>query len=244
MLLLSGTALAQTVQIFEETPSIEQLRSIMIPESHGGAGRTIVIQHPDAIQKPSPVQLVNAQVPSTAAAQSFQPQTPAAAPSQAPIFPAQETAAEDRPAPPAPRLAARVAAPALQSKVAALAGEAAPAPRHVAAGAGIVGFRINFALDSAVLPLSAYPYIDRIGELMKEQPQVKLQIEGHTDALGSADYNLSLSKRRALAVAEYLVHRQGVDPDRLALVGKGMTEPMTDNPFDPRNRRVQFVRVE
>jgi outer membrane protein OmpA-like peptidoglycan-associated protein len=243
MLLLSGTALAQTVQIFEETPSIEQLRSIMIPESHGGAGRTIVIQHPGAIQ-PSPVQLVNAQVPSTATAQSFQPQTPAAAPSQAPVFPAQEPATEDRPAPLASRPTARVTAPALQSKVAALAGEAAPAPRHVAAGAGIVGFRINFALDSAVLPLAAYPYIDRIGELMKEQPQVKLQIEGHTDALGSADYNLALSKRRALAVAEYLVHRQGVDPDRLALVGKGMTEPMTDNPFDPRNRRVQFVRVE
>jgi outer membrane protein OmpA-like peptidoglycan-associated protein len=84
--------------------------------------------------------------------------------------------------------------------------------------------------------------MDRIAELMKEAPQVKLRIEGHTDAAGSPGYNVSLSKRRALSVGEYLVS-QGVDPSRLILVGKGMTEPLTRNPYDPTNRRVQFVRV-
>jgi outer membrane protein OmpA-like peptidoglycan-associated protein len=78
---------------------------------------------------------------------------------------------------------------------------------------------------------------------MTEQPQIRLQVEGHTDAKGSPEYNLGLSKRRALSVAEYLVEKCGVSPDRLILVGKGMTQPLTDDGFDPRNRRVQFVRV-
>jgi outer membrane protein OmpA-like peptidoglycan-associated protein len=84
--------------------------------------------------------------------------------------------------------------------------------------------------------------IDEIAQLMKEAPQLKLRVEGHTDAVGSASYNGSLSERRALSVGEYLV-KQGIDPSRLILVGKGMTEPLTRNPYDPANRRVQFVRV-
>ena len=78
---------------------------------------------------------------------------------------------------------------------------------------------------------------------MKETPQLKLRVEGHTDAVGTPEYNLSLSKRRALSVAEYLVDHRGIAPDRFVLVGKGMSEPMVEDGSDPRNRRVQFVRV-
>ncbi len=69
-----------------------------------------------------------------------------------------------------------------------------------------------------------------------------MRVEGHTDAVGSADYNVSLSERRALSVGEYLV-KMGVEPSRLMLIGKGMAEPLTQDPYDPANRRVQFVRV-
>jgi outer membrane protein OmpA-like peptidoglycan-associated protein len=118
-----------------------------------------------------------------------------------------------------------------------------PAPKQEAAVAsGVVGFRINFAFDSDVLPASSFPMIDRIAELMNEAPEMKLRVEGHTDATGTAAYNMALSERRALSVADYLV-KQGIDPARLILVGKGPTEPMTENHFDPRNRRVQFVRM-
>jgi outer membrane protein OmpA-like peptidoglycan-associated protein len=73
---------------------------------------------------------------------------------------------------------------------------------------------------------------------------VKLLIEGHTDATGSDSYNLRLSRLRAMAVAEYLVTRQDIDPERLRVAGKGRNEPLTDDPYDPRNRRVQFIRTE
>jgi outer membrane protein OmpA-like peptidoglycan-associated protein len=112
------------------------------------------------------------------------------------------------------------------------------------AEAGIVGFRINFALDSDAIEPAYRIFIERIGALMKEEPQVKLRIEGHTDATGPDDYNLGLSTRRGVAVAAYLVDRMGIDPDRLVVAGKGKTEPMTADPYDPRNRRVQFVRVQ
>jgi OmpA-OmpF porin, OOP family len=77
---------------------------------------------------------------------------------------------------------------------------------------------------------------------MKEAPDIKVRVEGHTDAAGSSAYNVALSERRALSVAEYMV-KLGIEPSRLVLVGKGMAEPLTHNPYDPTNRRVQFVRV-
>jgi outer membrane protein OmpA-like peptidoglycan-associated protein len=203
LMLLATGASAQTVRIFDDTPSVDQLRSIMVPESHPGLTRSIVIQRPDA--RLSSVQLA-----------------------------ASHDAGGEAPPAPAP-MPAKTAAPA-----------APPAPAASNApvqNAGIVGFRVNFAFDSAALPTSSYEFLQRIAELMKEEPQIRLQVEGHTDAKGSPEYNLGLSKRRALSVAEYLVEKCGVSPDRFVLVGKGMTEPLTDDGFDPRNRRVQFVRV-
>jgi outer membrane protein OmpA-like peptidoglycan-associated protein len=119
---------------------------------------------------------------------------------------------------------------------------AAPKPDQ-AEEAGAVAFHVNFAFDSAVLPDSAHEMIDMVAQLMKETPKVKVRVEGHTDAAGSARYNLSLSERRALSVGEYMV-KQGIEPARLELVGKGMSEPLSANGFDPANRRVQFVRID
>jgi outer membrane protein OmpA-like peptidoglycan-associated protein len=78
--------------------------------------------------------------------------------------------------------------------------------------------------------------------VLKEAPGVKARIEGHTDAVGSAGYNMDLSERRALAVGRYLV-TLGVDPSRLVPVGKGMNDPLVKDPCDAKNRRVQFVRI-
>jgi outer membrane protein OmpA-like peptidoglycan-associated protein len=124
-----------------------------------------------------------------------------------------------------------------------------PGPAHTAAtkvnqsyDPGTVAFHVNFAFDSAMLPDQARPMIDMIAQLMKESPEIKIRVEGHTDAVGSAEYNNALSGRRALSVGEYLV-QQGIEPSRLILIGKGMSEPCMQNRFDPANRRVQFVRV-
>ena len=134
-----------------------------------------------------------------------------------------------------------MAAAGLVSPLPAAVPEAArPAP----ATPGSIGFRINFALNSDVVPQSAFPFIDRIAELLREQSQVKLQVEGHTDALGSDAYNLDLSQRRAAAVANYLVDRQGIEATRLVVLGMGEGAPLVENGYDPRNRRVQFARVD
>jgi outer membrane protein OmpA-like peptidoglycan-associated protein len=212
-MLLGHAVLAQgqpsPVQIFEEAPSLDLLRSIVVPESRPGLSRRIVLTNPD---RPAPPM------------------------SQATYDPDPEPARDPEPAPrrrqPRPMpISAPVAAPQ----------PAVPAP--AAAEPGIVGFRINFALDSAVVPPSAQPFVDRIAELMQQEQQVKLRVEGHTDALGSDEYNFELSMRRARAVAEALVER-GVAQQRLMIQGKGEAEPMAQNPYDAKNRRVQFVRVD
>jgi outer membrane protein OmpA-like peptidoglycan-associated protein len=224
ILLPSGIALAQPVQVFEETPSLEELRRIIVPESHG-AGRAIVIQHPQATERSGAGRQSAGSTPYVAGPQAIQ--TPAAKmPVPQTRGPTLEARLSTPPAPPG-------RAPAVQAEAMAPVSEAAE---------GIFALRINFALDSALLPSTSYTALDRIAELMKQEPQIALRIEGHTDALGSADYNLLLSRRRAFAVAHYLVHHRAIEQDRLAVVGKGMTEPLTKNPYDPRNRRVQFVR--
>lgn len=212
-LMLGGSALAQTVPVFDDAPSLEQLRSIMIPESHPGLGRTIVIQRPDTGAS------------TTAATGSVQRVATQAMPAA-------------RPQPDA------TSAPAVQQVSASAAVPARPpvAKTVSVAKPAAVGMRINFGFNSAVLPDSAHAMVDVVAQVMKESPDIKVRIEGHTDAIGSADYNAVLSERRARSVGEYLV-KMGIDPVRLNLVGKGMSEPLTSNPNDPNNRRVQFVRV-
>ncbi len=237
-LLLCGSAMGQTVRMFDEAPSLEQLRSIMVPESRGGLSRKIVLPHLDGI----------------AASDSLQPAVfnpPAAAmPTATPIMsapqPVQRQAVEAEAEAPAPE--PRQATPA------AFKPAHAPAPRpHRTApaasstdepAAGVVGFRINFAFNSDAIPAAYAVFLDRVAALMKEQSQVRLQIEGHTDAVGPDAYNRELSQRRAAAAAEYLVQRQGIEPDRLMVAGKGKSEPLLADPYNPRNRRVQFVRVD
>jgi outer membrane protein OmpA-like peptidoglycan-associated protein len=115
-------------------------------------------------------------------------------------------------------------------------------PRPAKPEAAAVAFRINFATASDVIPSGYLPHLDRIVDLLRQEPGLALTIEGHTDAYGSAEYNLELSRHRAVAVMRYFVGH-GVDASRLVAVGKGKTSPLIDNPFDARNRRVQFVNA-
>jgi outer membrane protein OmpA-like peptidoglycan-associated protein len=217
------------VRIFEDTPSIEELRAILIPESMPGASRKIVLPGRDASEPSRPAQ------PAAAA-------MPVSAPSPAPM-PVAMPAAMSAPMPAAMPMTASMTAPT--SMPAARHERASvPAARQAAQEEpGAVGFRINFAFDSAAIPRGSQPQLDRIVQLMREVPTLALSIEGHTDAAGSAGYNLDLSRQRAIAVARYLVV-QGIDPDRLEAVGKGKTEPLMADPYAPQNRRVQFLRRE
>jgi outer membrane protein OmpA-like peptidoglycan-associated protein len=105
------------------------------------------------------------------------------------------------------------------------------------------GFRINFRFDSAVIPADAYEYLDTVGAVLHSEPDVSIVVEGHTDANGSDAYNMNLSERRAKAVETYLVGKHRIAVSRIHTVGKGEGEPLTANPFDQTNRRVQFARA-
>ncbi len=101
---------------------------------------------------------------------------------------------------------------------------------------------VQFAFDSADILPAARSQLDAIAEGIRMLPATQaVVIEGHTDALGSDDYNEQLSQRRALSVRRYLVATHGIDASRLRAVGMGeqATLPGLDRNA-AENRRVQF----
>jgi outer membrane protein OmpA-like peptidoglycan-associated protein len=97
---------------------------------------------------------------------------------------------------------------------------------------------VNFAFDSTALDETARGILRRQADWIKQFPEVRFRVYGHTDLVGSAAYNEALGKRRAEVVVNYLVS-QGVSRSRLeALVSEGLTQPLVVTP-DPerRNRR-------
>jgi outer membrane protein OmpA-like peptidoglycan-associated protein len=105
---------------------------------------------------------------------------------------------------------------------------------------------ILFDTDSDKLKPESAPVIKAIAQGLDKNPNLKLQIEGHTDSTGEAAHNLDLSKRRAEAVKSVLVSQFGVSADRLTTVGLGASKPIDSNDTPSgraQNRRVEFVKT-
>lgn len=103
---------------------------------------------------------------------------------------------------------------------------------------------IQFAFNRADLKPESMSIISTIAQMMADHPEVKLSVEGHTDAHGAASYNQELSGARAEAVRQALINR-GVAADRLRSAGYGESKPVAENDSDAgraKNRRVEFVR--
>lgn len=99
-----------------------------------------------------------------------------------------------------------------------------------------------FDFDSYALQETSLPEIQRLFEILKENPTLKVSIEGHTDNTGKADYNLQLSKDRAKAVSEQLISL-GIDKNRVSFEGFGSQKQISDNFNEEgraKNRRVEF----
>ena len=92
----------------------------------------------------------------------------------------------------------------------------------------ILGAKANFAFNQSQLLSSAISELDQVAEDMINHKQYTAIIEGYTDALGESSYNISLSKRRAESVANYLV-KKGVDRDRLQIKAYGEADPVATN---------------
>ncbi len=102
---------------------------------------------------------------------------------------------------------------------------------------------IYFDLNKATIRPESYPVLDSIAQMLLENPTVKVEIAGHTDARGSFTYNLRLSQARAEAVREYLISK-GVEPERLIAKGYGESRLIVKNARTEEehqmNRRVEF----
>lgn len=102
---------------------------------------------------------------------------------------------------------------------------------------------ITYEFDSIRPPDYAYPFLDKVANIMKSHPSYHLIVEGHTDVLGSKEYNYWLGSSRAAAMKAYLVSR-GVNAERIRIHSHGKDRPLTlDNSNEGRrtNRRVEFT---
>lgn len=130
---------------------------------------------------------------------------------------------------------------------------ARPAPQEVAAvqqsnppAAKEINARVQFEYDSFRLTAEAQGVLDRLAAVLGDglMEDKVIEIEGHADATGSEEYNLTLSQLRARAVRAYLIEQHGIAPERLPFVGKGETELYDPaNPTAAVNRRVVFANL-
>ena len=97
-------------------------------------------------------------------------------------------------------------------------------------------------MNKANLTPKGKEVVDRVANILKKYPGVKITIEGHTDSDGKAEYNLKLSQGRVDTVKAELVN-SGISADRLKPIGYGETKPLVPNDSaenKARNRRVEF----
>ncbi len=109
---------------------------------------------------------------------------------------------------------------------------------------GFVALYINFETGKSAIKTESQPIIDQIYEMLKQNPDLKISIEGHTDNVGTTQSNQTLSDARAKSVMNALISK-GIIASRLKSKGWGMTKPVADNSTEEgkaKNRRVEIVK--
>lgn len=107
-----------------------------------------------------------------------------------------------------------------------------------------ITYGITFDVGKSIIKPESMGEINRIVQLMNENPELKFSVEGHTDSTGNEASNQTLSEARSKAIVDKLVEL-GISADRLSASGKGQSSPIADNGTDEgraKNRRVEFVK--
>ncbi|MFT4175079.1 MAG: OmpA family protein [Luteolibacter sp.] len=105
-------------------------------------------------------------------------------------------------------------------------------------------YGIHFDFNKADIKPESEPTLSEIVKLLKDSPSLKLLVVGHTDNVGTFDFNRDLSQRRAAAVVKELTAKHGIDPDRLTPHGASYISPVATNKTEEGkalNRRVELV---
>jgi OmpA-OmpF porin, OOP family len=109
----------------------------------------------------------------------------------------------------------------------------------------VVLYGIYFDTDRDMVRLDSQPTLVEIQKLMRANPQLRIHVVGHTDAQGTAEHNLDLSRRRAANVVGELVSKYGIAADRMDSFGCGFYAPVASNAAEDgraKNRRVELVK--
>ncbi|MGC8764556.1 MAG: OmpA family protein [Brevinematia bacterium] len=117
---------------------------------------------------------------------------------------------------------------------------------EIEVGKPIIIPNIYFEFNQAYLRRESVSTLNKIVEQLKKNPRIKLEIHGHTDNIGTKEYNQKLSEKRAEVVMEYLI-KNGISPERLKAKGFGETKPIASNSTEEgraKNRRTEFLILE
>ena len=147
------------------------------------------------------------------------------------------------PAPPPPKEEAKVEAPAPAPAPPPPKVEAAPVAEK-AAPPDLRGLRIQFAFDDYNLSNKSKENLEKIASWMSKDSAAKVQIEGHTCDIGTAEYNLALGERRANSAKKYL-EGLGVNAASISTISYGEERPMVPNSDEgnrSKNRRDEFLQ--
>ncbi|MEO0287903.1 MAG: OmpA family protein, partial [candidate division WOR-3 bacterium] len=106
-------------------------------------------------------------------------------------------------------------------------------------------YGIYFDFDKADIKPESEPTLKEIARFLRENPEIKVYIVGHTDNVGKLDYNMELSRKRAENVVKELVNKYGISKERLKAFGVGPLAPISSNDTEEgraKNRRVEIVK--
>lgn len=107
-----------------------------------------------------------------------------------------------------------------------------------------IALNVEFDTAKAIVREKYHNEIKKVADFMKQYPNTTAVIEGHTDNVGTADYNKKLSEERVKSVRQYLINKFGIKASRLSAVGYGLTKPVASNSTEEgrqKNRRVEAV---
>jgi len=123
--------------------------------------------------------------------------------------------------------------------------DAAAMARGIAAKGHVAVYGVYFDTDKAILKPGSAPALEQMAKLLRDNPALKVYVVGHTDNVGTLDYNLGLSAQRAEAVTHALETTYRIAPSRLTAKGVGPLAPIASNQSEAgraKNRRVELVR--
>lgn len=110
----------------------------------------------------------------------------------------------------------------------------------------VIRQQVFFETNRAKIRAESFSLLSTVGQVLRDFPMIRVEIQGHTDSVGADAKNLKLSQQRAEAVREYLIG-QGVEPFRMTAQGYGETRPIDSNKSvsgRAANRRVEFRRTD